>query len=91
MRCLLAVIALFAASAAAETVTSLRCDNQFARIGDDKFTVQEACGAPLSAEVVSGGGAEQKEERLVYRQQGHTYFFNFVNGKLQSITRRKDL
>jgi len=90
MRIFWGVLLLVAGAASAETVNSLRCGSNYVRIGDDKFLVQEACGTPLSAEVTSGAGAEVKEERLVYRKEGQTYFFHFAAGKLASIVRRKD-
>ena len=88
MRTLLLLAIMFAsAPTMAETINSLRCDDGFARLGDDKFLVKEVCGKPLDAEVTSPEGAEKRTERLVYRQGSQTFFLHFESGRLKSIVR----
>lgn len=81
-------VVLMAGMAEAETIPSVRCGNQFARVGDDRFTVIETCGEPVSAEVTSSEGSDFRDERLVIRQGSETYFFDLRNGKVRQISRR---
>ena len=77
-------------SSFADTVRTVRCKHDFARLGDSKFAVKDACGQPADSDIISGRD-DVKVEQLYYRIQDGAdkprYVMTFVAGRLQRIER----
>jgi len=83
----MAVVFLVALPAKAASHRMLRCRGGIVMVGTDKYEVLSKCGAPLNIEESSGGGANVKQERLLYRlsQMAPLKVITIRNGKVSDI------
>ena len=69
---------------------SFRCGGDLIERGDRRLKVLQACGEPVSKDVVGytvrGGVRELKIEEWVYGpKDGHYYYLTFIGGRLAEI------
>ncbi len=83
---LMFVMALMAFLHGASAFAGIRCQGQIISVGDPEYTVEQACGIPVSYHQVGAGRNGSGDEAYAYYKiDGQTVEIHYIDGHVYTI------